>query len=290
MTIIITVLTLWEKIMLIDDFKIQYKTIPFATTFRYQKKNTLKNDLETLSHMHREMEILLVLEGEAGLCAGGNSYKIKKGDIVLIPPYILHNYTIFTDYDFKHNCLCFDLDLLYDKKLKKDLEKGRLKMPFVINNKKCFESGVEAYNINEKKQSGWEFQIIGNLSLFFGVLMQEGLITKVDNLSQKNICREIMELISVNYACNITSTDIAQELHMNNSYFCRLFKKHFGCPFQNYLSVYRIEKAKLYLKNTDLSVSEISFNTGFNSLSYFGKIFKEYTGFTPLEYRTNYID
>lgn len=276
--------------MFIDDFKIRYKTIPFATTCRDSKKNTLSKNIETLSHMHREMEILLVLEGEAGLNVNGNGYIIKKGDIVCIPPFVLHSYTIFADRDFKHNCLCFDLDLLYTKELKKDLEKGIVTTPFVFRDIKCFSLAEETFLINEEQKNGWELRIIGNLSSFFGILMENSLINNVLDNSKKNICRDIMELVAVNFACDITSFDIARELHINNSYFCRIFKKNFGCPFQKYLSVYRIEKAKLYLKNTDLPVSQIASSIGFNGFSYFGKIFKEYTGFTPLEYRTNYID
>ena len=204
--------------------------------------------------------------------------------------HVLHNYTIFSQYDFKHKCICFDLELLYDKELSKSLEKGDLTIPFVFKDKNCFEYAVNSFELNVEKKSGWELKIIGNLSLFFGVLKEKGLITKANDANRKNICRDIMELISVNYACNITSTHIAEELHINNSYSCRLFKKHFGCPFQNYLTIYRLEKAKLYLKNTDLSVSEIAFNTGFNSFSYFGKVFKDNFGMSPSQYRNSLVD
>lgn len=275
--------------MFVDDFKFQYETIPFATTFRDHKKCILTRDIETLSHMHREIEILLVLDGTAGLTVNGNKYKINKGDIVVIPPYFLHNYTILANCDFKHKCLCFDVKLIYDKELCNGLEKGKTIIPFIFRNEKCSSYVMEAFNLNAVKNKGWELQVIGNLSLFFGVLQEENLIAKTTEFLQKNIYRDIMDMIIVNYPSSITSSDIAKKLHINNSYFCRLFKKHFGCPFQNYLCAYRIEKAKLYLKNTDLSVSEIAFNTGFNSISYFGKIFKEMVGLTPVEYRKNFI-
>lgn len=274
--------------MLIDDFKIKYKTIPFATTCRNYLKGSSKNNIETLSHMHREIEILLVLRGEARVNLNGETYEIGKGDIVIVPPFLLHNYIIFADRDFCHNCMCFDLSLLYDESFKTDIEKGGLMPPCVFKNEKCFHFAKTAYEINEKQRNGWEMQVIGNIFLFFGTLLQENLMSKGENDSDNNFCRQVLEIISVNYSANITSSDVAEELHMNNSYLCRLFKKHFGCTFQNYLCMYRLEKAKLYLKNSELTVSQIAFNTGFNSFSYFSKVFKEYYGLTPKEYKSKF--
>ena len=94
-----------------------------------------------------------------------------------------------------------------------------------------------------------------------------------------------MDYINKNYENNITSTDITTKLFINNSYFCRLFKKNFGSCFQNYLNMYRLEKSTVILKTTDLSVSEISQTVGFNSISYYSKLFKEIYGCSPSVYR-----
>ena len=274
--------------MLIDDFKIKYKTIPFATMSRNYLKGSSKNNIETLSHMHREIEILLVLDGGANVNLNGEKYEICKGDIVIVPPFVLHNYTIFADKDFCHDCLCFDLSLIYDENFKIDMEKGRLSVPYIFKNEKCFNFAKSAYEFNHLQNNGWEMQVIGNIQLFFGTLLQENFIKKSEKNSNKNFCRQVLEIISIDYSDGITSSDVAEELHMNNSYFCRLFKKHFGCTFQNYLCLYRLEKAKLYLKNSELSVSQIAFNTGFNSFSYFSKVFKENYGITPKEYKIEF--
>ena len=94
-----------------------------------------------------------------------------------------------------------------------------------------------------------------------------------------------MEYIFKNYSLDISSSKLAEELHINNSYFCRYFKKIFGCTFQNYLSNYRVEKAKTLLSNTDFTISEISQRVGFESFAYFSKNFKSITGTTPKQYR-----
>jgi len=163
---------------LIENFEFQDNEIPFKTFSRDTKKNTLNKNIPTLSHMHREMEILLVLEGEAVFAANGIEYIIKKGDIVTVSPYVIHNYTILADRDFKHNCLCFDLDLLYLKELKTDLEKGLLVTPFVFRDAKCFSLAEEAFHLNEDRKEGWKLRIIGNLSVFFGLMQENSLLIK----------------------------------------------------------------------------------------------------------------
>ena len=94
-----------------------------------------------------------------------------------------------------------------------------------------------------------------------------------------------MKYIIANYFNKISSRDAANEIYMDCSSFCRLFKKTFGCCFTNYLLAYRLEKAKVYLSNTCLPVTEIAFKVGFNDCSYFCKAFKESMGISPLSYR-----
>ena len=78
---------------------------------------------------------------------------------------------------------------------------------------------------------------------------------------------------------------VAKELGVNADYFSHLFKKETGITFTNYLTEMRIEHAKRLLENTDSSVIDISYDTGFNTPSHFHKTFKKLTGFSPNEYR-----
>lgn len=236
--------------------------------------------------MHKEAEILLVLDGGARFYIDTIAYDIKKGDIVFVAPYILHRSTIFADADFKHYCLCFDMELIGDNELKNGLEDGTVTIAPIItdgNNYGDFIKG--AYHSHADSKPGWELKVIGNLSLFFGSLKENGLIRYPDIIVTKSICYHIVDYITKNYNQDITSSEAAINFHMSNGYFCRLFRKNFGYSFHNYLNSYRIEKSMLLLKNTDMSVSEISSAVGFNSFSYYSKTFKDYSSLTPSEYR-----
>ncbi len=274
--------------MLIEDFKMKYTTIPFATYARNRKKNTRKHNTDTLFHMHKEIEIMLVLEGRSKLYVDTKAFEIEKGDIVLIPPYTPHRYTIFAEFDFSHYCLCFDLELLNDQALKEKLENGMLGITTVIkNNEICAGFIKNAFEANANKPKAWALRVMGNLSLLFAMLAEEGHLFSTSASKEKSIYYQIVDYIAHHFAADITSKHIANALHMSNSYFCRLFRKNFGHCFQNYLCMYRIEKSKPLLRNTDLSISEIALQVGFNSFSYYSKKFKEYTTLTPKEYRRN---
>ena len=72
---------------------------------------------------------------------------------------------------------------------------------------------------------------------------------------------------------------------VSEAHFARSFKDAFGVPPHRYLLTRRIERAKTLLRDTDLSVTEIAFQTGWNSLGTFGRIFRDITGESPSELR-----
>jgi transcriptional regulator GlxA family with amidase domain len=71
----------------------------------------------------------------------------------------------------------------------------------------------------------------------------------------------------------------------SEAHFARSFKEAFGAPPHRYLLTRRVEKAKALLRDTDLSVTEIAFQTGWNSLGTFGRTFRDVTGESPGDLR-----
>ena len=275
-----------------DEFKKQYSTLPFATFSR--NYNGGKNDFHTLSHNHKEIEILAVLEGSARFCTESESFEAKKGDIVIVSPYLLHHAVLYAEEKFSHICLCFDLSVLGDEKLSMSLEDGSMSISHIVKSENEGASDMldyirEAYDANEQKDEGWEFSIKGNMMLMFARLKKCGYIRKSLPVREADMFRKIINYIESHYAENITSKHISSYLYISNAHFCRVFKENFGHCFQNYLCMYRIEKAKRLLEETELPVSEIAVKTGFSSFSYFSKMFKEYTALTPSVYRKSLI-
>jgi AraC-like DNA-binding protein len=74
---------------------------------------------------------------------------------------------------------------------------------------------------------------------------------------------------------------LAKVSHISPGHFARQFKEAFGLPPHRYLLTRRIEKAKALLRDTQMSISEIAFHTGWGSLGTFGRTFRDVTGENP---------
>ena len=270
-----------------DDFKARYKSIPFAI---YKCVSNYKN-ASVILHQHKEIEIITLKQGKADFYIGDNHFTATKGDIIITLPYEPHRIEIPDNEYTVYNCMCFDLNIIADKQLVSGLENNDLTINALVKNDKPYTS--EIFNLLEntfacydKNESGFELEIIGYLSLVFASLKRNNLILKpLKEKTNNNFCKQVIEYITIHYNEQITSFTIGSALFLNSSYFCRLFKKTFGCCFSNYLLTYRLEKAKSMLTSTEKSISQVAIESGFNSLSYFGKTFKQVYGTSPISYR-----
>ncbi|AXQ31369.1 AraC family transcriptional regulator [Solimonas sp. K1W22B-7] len=78
---------------------------------------------------------------------------------------------------------------------------------------------------------------------------------------------------------------LARVSHVSEAHFARSFKEAFGVPPHRYLLTRRIERAMAMLRDSDLPITEIAFQTGWRSLGTFGRIFRDITGQKPSELR-----
>ena len=107
-----------------------------------------------------------------------------------------------------------------------------------------------------------------------------------ESKSEKTQILAVKDYIAKHYTEDTLSiSDISAFLHMSVSHVCTIFKKETGDTINQYLTDYRLRKAKRYLSETLLSVSEISWKVGYKDNSYFGRIFRKHFGMTPNEYR-----
>lgn len=88
----------------------------------------------------------------------------------------------------------------------------------------------------------------------------------------------------------LTNREIARAFNYHPHYASHLMKQATGQSLHQYLLYYRIRVAKNYLMTTDMDIKTIAWKSGFNSVSYFIKMFKEYTGATPRNYRQSHAN
>jgi len=87
------------------------------------------------------------------------------------------------------------------------------------------------------------------------------------------------------YHIDISLDDVAGHVGMGSSYFSTYFKQETGQTFVEYLTAYRLEKAKQLMRDPNLRLYEIAGQVGYNDVKYFSRVFKKATGATPAEYR-----
>lgn len=111
-----------------------------------------------------------------------------------------------------------------------------------------------------------------------------------DNVKKKSgslIVRDICHYVEHNYQYDLSLQELAEKKYfMNASYLSRLFKNETGKTFSGYVIELRIRKARKLLEDSDLKVSDIAFQTGYNNTSHFIQSFKKIYGCTPDEMRS----
>ncbi len=96
-----------------------------------------------------------------------------------------------------------------------------------------------------------------------------------------------LEYINRHFNENISLQEVAESINISKNYLCDVFKKEIGVTFINYVTNLRIEKAKEYLRDSDMKMYEVSAAVGYNDYAYFSQIFKRNTGITLSAYRKN---
>ncbi len=155
-------------------------------------------------------------------------------------------------------------------------EKGELKLK-----KQAFPENVPF----ETMEKNYDYELCNEL----GEIITWYIITSIEkndsiNTNEKNIIRNVKSYLLENIEYDIKLSNVAKLFHYNEVYLGRLFKEQTGVSINKYLCIKRINLAKDLLKK-QTSITEIAIRTGFNSISYFNRIFKKHVGITPSKYR-----
>ncbi|AGA57399.1 response regulator containing CheY-like receiver domain and AraC-type DNA-binding domain [Thermobacillus composti KWC4] len=123
-----------------------------------------------------------------------------------------------------------------------------------------------------------------------GVLEQGGCrlieqIAKQRSLKGSRLATQVKEYVDRHYAERITLQDVADALCISRTYLASQFKQETGMTFLNYLVSVRMERARELLLNTPMKVYEITMSVGYENTIHFSKLFKEYYGLNPMEYK-----
>ena len=106
-----------------------------------------------------------------------------------------------------------------------------------------------------------------------------------NDIKHHNVIYQTTAYIKENLAEKLTLEDAAEHVSLSKSYFCRILKDELGYTVTEYVNHLRVERAKLYLRDSTMSIADIAYAVGFDDQSYFTRIFKKLTNVSPGQYR-----
>lgn len=269
----------------------QHGTFDFPIEFYHVTPNHSRYTMPY--HWHTECEIIRILEGEFILFIDKEKIVAKKNDIIFVHSGIFHG---GLPNDCIYECIVFDMKLLLKdnnactKQIYDIVNHNKVIAPKLPSNIKdlnnCCTSLFEAMRL---KNTGYEFITHGALYYLIGTILKHKFYVKNDKYTKKTKERflqlkNVITLIENEYQNPLTLEDLSRASGMSPKYFCRFFNEMINKTPIEYLNYYRIEIACEKLLATELSITEIALNCGFNDVSYFIKTFKKHKGITPKQY------
>lgn len=247
-------------------------------------------------HWHEEIEIVYIYEGPLYLTIDNRNYIGKKGNIFIVNSKEIHEMHV-QDANVRYGTLLFPPNSLLfqegDEATRKYLQPlcmGDIQFVHTLDNQelseKIFSIIKEILRLNKQKVPAYRFGTKALLLQIIFLLFNNHLEVSILH-AQKNstMNREILTFIGERYTTELTLGEIADTFHMSYKYFSRYFKNNFQTSLSDYIMKLRLERAELLLSTTELPVTEISLQTGFNNISFFIRSFKKAYGCTPLQYR-----
>jgi len=266
-----------------------------GSSFRLLHTKTTAEKFPWQYHYHPEYEIVCVLNGDGTRHVGNHFSTYENGDLVLMGPNLPHSgfglnahgmheeiVVQIKDDVFKESILTRpemnDISLL--------LEKAKYGLHFYGNTK------VKVTNKFKKliKLSAFEkyLEFLSALYIMATSHEYELLNPNVDisSLLKKNNSRlqNIFTYVEQHYNEEVNIKKVAAIANLSVPSFCNYFRKLMNCTFTDFINQYRIQRACTFMQD-EKSITEISYDCGFNNVAYFNKVFKNIMKKTPTEFK-----
>lgn len=264
--------------------------------FPVQKYITnLKPDYPVVTtHWHEEAEFTLITEGQALYQIDLTEYPVEAGDLLFIPPLVLHSISLqeypkisSETYVFHMNFLGGNSTDICSTRYLTPLMNQEFSMPYLIKPEHpAYASLRKIFNqINSlygEAVTGYELALKSLFLQAIFLLLQyskRNLSSGTDTSSDK--LKQVLDYIETHYAQNITISELAKLCYFSDYHFMRFFKKHMNMTCVEYINNLRLEKSVELFEQGNTSILDVSLSTGFHNLSYFHKVFKRKYHMTP---------
>lgn len=241
-------------------------------------------------HWHYEIEIMYCLKGTISVRTGENEYNVEQGEYIIISSAVDHNLRAVTEYsellivEFGSALLGSSFNEFLNRSFETKPNNANIR---VILDKLCALSDSDGTASRLLIKS-----LLYNLSaLMLSEVANHELYgqKRESKLKRIMVIQPVLDYIAENYSEPITLKTAAMLTHYELKSFCRVFKSTTGIPFHQYLNTYRIEQACSMLNNRLYSINQTAKMCGIPQAKTFSRLFRQYTGMTPTEYRKKWI-
>lgn len=268
----------------------------FGSSFTVRQFDDPCRNTNPFWHFHPELELVFVKGGSGKRHIGNHLSYFHDGDLIFIGSNLPHSG--FTDRltgneseivvqmksDFLGS-IFFDIPEMLSIKLLFD--RAKMGLAFYGETKKIVGERLGKLKDLEHFDRLLEFLSILKImaeSEEYKFLNVEEYALEVKQQDNERIS-EVYQFVRKNFQRAIPLDEISEVANMTVPAFCRYFKKQSGKTFTQFVNEFRIVHACKLLSEMPSSITEISFESGFNNFSHFNKLFKEITGKSPSAYR-----
>lgn len=247
-------------------------------------------------HFHPELELVYVNKGQGKTHIGNHLSYFYNSQLILIGANLPHNgfadrltaTGTETTIQFKSEFLGNDfINIPEMSHVVALFDRAKKGIKFGVETKTIVGSKIDKIiNYNGLNRVLKFLEILNYLANTedYTILNADGIVLET-NPQDSNKIRVIYKYINTHFQQHITLDDIANKVNMTIPAFCRYFKKTTGKTFTQLVNEYRIVHATKLLNESQLSITDICFDCGFNNFSHFNKQFNEVTGKSASNYR-----
>jgi len=243
-------------------------------------------------HYHAAAELIWVLEGRVNLLIGNTYRDCSKGDVIFIPPSIVHGATSLTE-DAAIQGITYEFSIVDVKNINLDFAElfhRSQRLQYIVSRQDHRHGELCDYMRNiiamyGDFSSSNKMQLISHLLLIMSTLIQ--IFSLEEIVQDKNYLklRPVLTYVDEHFAERIQISQLSELIHVCDDRLIRLFKEVTGETPIEYIMNLRIEASIKLLASTDISIADVAEQTGFGSDTYMTRIFKKKLNITPGKYR-----
>ncbi len=249
-------------------------------------------------HHHEEYELHLITATSGKVFVGDWIGHFQPGQLILTGPRLPHNW-VSTDVP-EGGVAARDLVIQF---LHGPIETGSKHIPELREVLPLLERakhGIEFFGLYPQALGHWQRVKASHGLARFGAfcdflsdlaqctdyrLLSNAQIQSEDNDAQLDQINAIVSRISDNLTEPVSATDLAHELHMTESGFSRFFRRATGNTFTDFVNHVRVSRACQLLMESNLLITRVAYEVGFNNIANFNRRFLDIKGMTPSDYR-----